>query len=74
PGGDGIENVSVVKSELMPGFSLKRTLGDPKEAAEKILSTVIAPPDSGREWELLDAFEDNREPGGLVYQFEYRIQ
>lgn len=46
-GGDGIENVSVVKSELMPGFSLKRTLGDPKEAAEKILSTVIAPPDSG---------------------------
>ncbi|CAM9761315.1 unnamed protein product [Ectocarpus sp. 12 AP-2014] len=73
-GGDGIENVSVVKSELMPGFSLKRTLGDPKEAAEKILSTVIAPPDSGREWELLDAFEDNREPGGLVYQFEYRIQ
>ncbi|CAM9092949.1 unnamed protein product [Ectocarpus sp. 4 AP-2014] len=73
-GGDGIENVSVVKSELMPGFSLKRTLGDPKEAAEKILSTVIAPPDSGREWELLEAFEDNREPGGLVYQFEYRIQ
>ncbi|CBN74878.1 conserved unknown protein [Ectocarpus siliculosus] len=73
-GGDGIENVSVVKSELMPGFSLKRTLGDPKEAAEKILSTVIAPPGSGREWELLEAFEDNREPGGLVYQFEYRVQ
>ncbi|CAM9771798.1 unnamed protein product [Ectocarpus fasciculatus] len=73
-GGDGIENVSVVKSELMPGFSLRRTLGDPKEAAEKILSTVIAPPDSGREWELLEAFEDSREPGGLVYQFEYRIQ
>ncbi|CAM9092701.1 unnamed protein product [Pylaiella littoralis] len=73
-GGDGIENVSVVKSELMPGFSLKKTLGEPKEAAEKLLSTVIAPPDSGREWELLDAFEDGREPGGSVYQFEYRVQ
>ncbi|CAN0288426.1 unnamed protein product, partial [Hapterophycus canaliculatus] len=23
---------------------------------------------------LLEAFEDNREPGGLVYQFEYRGQ
>lgn len=29
---------------------------------------------TGREWELLNAFEDNREPGGLVYQFEYRVQ
>lgn len=47
PGGDGIENVSVVKSELMPGFSLKKTLGEPNEAAEKLLSTVIAPPGSG---------------------------
>lgn len=46
-GGDGIENVSVVKSELMAGFSLRKTLGEPKEAAEKLLSTVIAPPDSG---------------------------
>eukprot|EP00752_Nemacystus_decipiens_P010935 g9718.t1 len=73
-GGDGIENVSLVKSQLMAGFSLKKTLGEPQEAAEKILSTVIAPPGSGREWELLDAFEDRREPGGLVYQFEYRVQ
>lgn len=46
-GGDGVENVSLVKSELMAGFSLKKTLGEPKEAAEKLLSTVIAPPDSG---------------------------
>ncbi|CAM9137694.1 unnamed protein product [Scytosiphon promiscuus] len=73
-GGNGVENVSLVKSELMAGFSLRRTLGAPQEAAEKLLSTVIAPPDSGREWELLEAFEDNREPGGLVYQFEYRVQ
>lgn len=43
-----MENVSLVKSELMPGFSLRKTLGEPKEAAEKLLSTVIAPPDSGK--------------------------
>ncbi|CAN0020439.1 unnamed protein product, partial [Hapterophycus canaliculatus] len=47
-GGNGVENVSLVKSELMAGFSLRRTLGQPKEAAEKLLSTVIAPPDSGK--------------------------
>lgn len=46
-GGDGSENVSVVKSELMEGFSLKGTMGAPKEAAQKLLSTVIAPENSG---------------------------
>ena len=46
-GGDGGENVSVVKSELMGGFSLTGTLGEPKQAAEKLLSTFIAPPESG---------------------------
>lgn len=43
-----MENVSLVKSGLMPGFSLRGTLGEPREAAEKLLSTVIAPPDSGK--------------------------
>ncbi|CAN0484083.1 unnamed protein product, partial [Laminaria digitata] len=47
-GGDGGENVSVVKSELTGGFSLTGTLGKPKEAAEKLLSTFIAPPQSGK--------------------------
>lgn len=46
-GGDGLENVSVVKSQVMEGFSLRGTLGGPREAAEKLLSTFIAPPDSG---------------------------
>lgn len=35
---------------------------------------LIDDDDTGREWELLNAFEDNREPGGAVYQFEYRVQ
>lgn len=39
--------MSVVKSELMEGFSLKGTMGKPKEAAQKLLSTVIAPENSG---------------------------
>lgn len=28
----------------------------------------------GREWELITAFGETRAPGGLVYQFEYRIK
>ena len=44
--GDGRENLSVIKSRVMPGFSLKM-MGTPQEAAERLLSTVIAPPQSG---------------------------
>jgi len=73
PGGDFKENVSVIKSSLMPGFSLKGTLGNPKDAAVKLLSTSIAPEGSGKEWTLLDAFEEERN-GRLVYQFEYLIK
>lgn len=29
---------------------------------------------SGKEWELIDAFGEERGSGGLVYQFEYRVQ
>ena len=43
----------MVKSELMGGFSLAGTLGKPKEAAEKLLSTFIAPPESGGYCSLL---------------------
>ncbi|CAM9888083.1 unnamed protein product [Discosporangium mesarthrocarpum] len=73
-GGDGKENVSVVKSQLLGGFSLSGTMGTPKEAAERLLSKFIAPPGSGKEWELLDAYGEERGQGGLVYQFEYRVQ
>ncbi|CAM9645086.1 unnamed protein product [Chrysoparadoxa australica] len=72
-GGPERENVSVVKQALMPGFSLRGSLGDPWEAAEKLLNTAIAPPASGKEWELVDAFEEQRGPSS-VYQFEYIVE
>jgi hypothetical protein len=44
--GDGRENLSVIKSSVMPGFSLEM-MGTPQVVAERLLSTVIAPPQSG---------------------------
>lgn len=73
PGGTFQENVSVIKSSVLPGFTLKGTLGNPKDAAEKLLSMFIAPENSGKEWTLLDAFQENRN-GYEVYQFEYLIK
>ncbi|CAM9862670.1 unnamed protein product [Choristocarpus tenellus] len=58
----------------MGGFSMQGTMGTPQEAATKLLSSFIAPPGSGKEWELIDAFGEERLPGGLVYQFEYLVR
>lgn len=79
--GDNTENVSVVRQRLMAGFSLRRTLGEPQAAAERLLSTAIAPPGSGRTTELLSAGESLRPAprksgvanpeAGLCYDLEY---
>ena len=45
---EGRENLSVIRSSVMPGFSLRGTLGEPAEAAERLLRTAIAPPGSGK--------------------------
>eukprot|EP00953_Heterococcus_sp_UTEX-ZZ885_P022344 12369-Heterococcus_DN1.PRE.2 len=81
PAGTSQENVSVVKSVLAAGFSLRGTLGAPQEAAERLLSTAIAPEGSGREWQLLSARAEQRRPAGdsgeqqqEVYRFEYTIK
>ncbi len=67
----GDTNVSVIVSPVMTGFSLRGTLGDPNTAAQQLLQTSLAPPNSGRTATLLDAVEDvNR---GGVYQFEYHV-
>ena len=71
--GDGKENVSVIKSSVQPGFTLKNTLGEPKEAAERLLQNVIAAPGSGKSYVLIDAFAESRE-GVPTYTFEYTIQ
>jgi len=70
---DGRENISLIKSKVMPGFTLRGTLGTPSDAAEKLLSTVIAPPTSGKRYTLLSAYEDQRN-GKPAYVFEYTIQ
>ncbi len=68
--------MSVVRSALLPGFSLRGTLGAPAAAAATLLATVIAPEGSGRRAALLAAGEAVRGPraaadGGLVYTLEY---
>jgi len=72
-GGKGKENLSVVKSQVMPGFNIQRVLGTPAEAAEQLLSTVIAPPASGKTYQLLGAREEVRNRQ-VYYTFEYTVQ
>ncbi|KAM3568615.1 hypothetical protein VYU27_009265 [Nannochloropsis oceanica] len=76
PGGNREENLSLVKSTVMPGFTLEGTLGAPAAAAELLLSTAIAPPGSGKVARLVDAREERRGQGvfdGKVYVFEYVV-
>jgi hypothetical protein len=72
-GGSGLENVSLVKSKVMRGFTLRGTLGKPEEVAKKLLSTVIAGPKSGKKYCLLNAYEESRQ-GEPAYIFEYTIE
>ena len=71
--GDGRDNVSVIKSSVMDGFTLAGTLGTPKEAAERLLANVIAAPGSGKTATLIDAYADTRD-GQPAYVFEYTVQ
>jgi PsbP len=66
----GDTNVSVIVTSGLRGFSLRKTLGDPNEAAEKLLRLSIAPEDSGRVATLLSAVEDKPRE---VYQFEFNV-
>ena len=66
----GRENVSVAKSGLMSGFSLRKTLGEPTVAAQRLLDTAIAPPESGKTATLLAAKETERG----YYEIEYTVQ
>jgi hypothetical protein len=69
---NGPENISVIKSQVLDGFSLTETLGDPREAAIKLLKNFIAPESAGKSFELLDARSETRN-GKLVYSFEYVV-
>lgn len=72
--GSGRENLSVIKSRVMPGFQLREVLGPPREAAERLLSISIAPPGSNKVYELLDAYEDVRSGGAPAYVLEYTLR
>ena len=68
-------NVSILKSIVLPGFSLLNTLGTPIDAAPELLS-LIAPENSGKTYTLIRA-EKNRDPTGLTspsYLLEYNIK
>lgn len=64
----------MVKSSVMPGFTLKGTLGAPQQAAETLLATAIAAPGTGKNATLLGARAETRAPGGLVYELEYIVR
>jgi hypothetical protein len=59
----------VVRSQLPPSFSLRGNLGAPKEAAQLLLDTAIAPKGSGRTAVLLSA-EEETTANGPLYTFE----
>ena len=65
-----LENVSVIKSKLLPGFTLQGTLGTPTEAAEKILKSAAPPP---KEATLISAQQETRK-GQLYYVYEYLVK
>ncbi|KJH70895.1 photosystem II reaction center PsbP [Aliterella atlantica] len=66
------ENVSVVINPVPEGKSLKE-LGTPSEAGYKLSKSAIAPPNSGRKAELIDAAK--REVGGKnYYLLEYLVK
>lgn len=69
PRGTSRENLSVFRSNLVPGFSLRGTLGPPREAAQRLLDTAIAPEGSGKTATLIDA----RETSLGYYAFEYTL-
>eukprot|EP00271_Cylindrocystis_brebissonii_P006473 TRINITY_DN19263_c0_g1_i1.p1 TRINITY_DN19263_c0_g1~~TRINITY_DN19263_c0_g1_i1.p1 ORF type:complete len:428 (-),score=52.03 TRINITY_DN19263_c0_g1_i1:198-1481(-) len=72
PGSEGELNVSVVAAPVLEGFTLEK-LGTPTVAAERILSTIIAPAGSNKEAILLSASSRER-AGVLYYTAEYTVQ
>ena len=71
PGSDGSTNVSVVSTQVLPGFSMQTTLGTPEYAAHYLLDTRIAPQGSGKSAELIEAYE-RPDDGAYVMEFIVR--
>jgi hypothetical protein len=67
-----VDNFSVIKSIVQPGFEMVKTLGSPSNALQ-FLSTSLAPEGSGKTIDIVDASEDLDPLGNLRYRFEYII-
>jgi photosystem II oxygen-evolving enhancer protein 2 len=66
------ENVSVVISPVPDGKTLQE-LGTPSEVGYKLSKNAIAPPDSGREAELVNA--ESKQVGDITYYLlEYEVK
>lgn len=70
PAGDRTENVSVLRATLGRGKNLMALLGEPAQAAQRLLDSTIAPPGSGKSASLDSA--QLRADG--VLQFEYTVR
>lgn len=70
-----LNNVSVIKSKVLPGFQMRKTMGSPNDAAEFLLKNSIAPASSGKTFSLINAYEAS-EPGygDVKYIFEYVVR
>jgi photosystem II oxygen-evolving enhancer protein 2 len=67
------ENVSVVINPIASGTKSLKDLGDPSQVGYKLSKSAIAPPDSGREAELVNA--EAREVGDKTYYLlEYAVK
>lgn len=66
------ENVSVVISPV-PGDKSLTELGTPGEVGYKLAKNAIAPPDSGREAELVNA-QQREDKGKTYYLLEYAVK
>ncbi|GAX38369.1 photosystem II reaction center PsbP [Nodularia sp. NIES-3585] len=66
------ENVSVVISPVPDNKSLTE-LGTPTEVGYKLAKAALAPPDSGRSAELVNAFERESQ-GKTYYILEYEVK
>ncbi|AFY40758.1 photosystem II reaction center PsbP [Nostoc sp. PCC 7107] len=67
------ENVSVVISPVSEGKTLKE-LGAPTEVGYKLGKAALAPSDSGRTAELVDAREKEDDEGKIYYVLEYLVK
>jgi hypothetical protein len=69
----GETNVSVLVAPIAAGFTLAGSLGAPRDAGEKFLATVIAPPGSPRSATLISASQRTDARGTPYYLWEYRV-